>query len=201
MKLVNVEPVGQEIYNPGDTDMTAQMLKLKNLGVDHIVAWGLGPDLIPATTSLNRIGWFPPIASGIGVHQISFLQLADRKVADRWVATMQRVFTYPKGGKVGPEVQKFSDIIKAKYGADTKSYIPNAGIFYDMVRLYAKAVEKVGSQDPDRIKGYLEGVSKYDGLTSKYSFSPTNHDGFNIADLAIAYSIRGDAFAKERVED
>ncbi len=199
LKPYNITPVGEEVYNPGDTDMTAQMLKLKNLGVDQIIAWGMGPDLVPATTSLDRIGWYPNIGSGIGVHQISFLELANKKVADKWVGTMQKAFTYPKGGKVSPEVDKFNGIIKAKYGANTKSYVPNAGIWYDMIKLYAKAVESVQSQDPTRIKEYLEGVSRYDGLTSRYKFSPTDHDGFNIADLAIASSIRGDVFAKERV--
>lgn len=37
---------------------------------------------------------------------------------------------------------------------------------------------------------FIEGKAMFDGLASKYSFSPTNHDGLNIADLVIAYSIR-----------
>ena len=200
LKPYNVTPVGEELYNPGDTDMTGQMLKLKNLGVDQIIAWGMGPDLVPATNSLDRIGWYPNIGSGVGVHQISFLELANKKVGEKWVGTMQKAFTYPKGGKVPPDVEKFNNIIKAKYGTNIKSFVPNAGIWYDMIRLYAKAVENVGSQDPTKIKEYIEGVSRYDGLVSKYKFSPTDHDGMNIADLAIVSSIRGDAFAKERVD-
>lgn len=200
LKPYKIEPVAQEIYNPGDTDMTGQVLKLKNAGTDVIIAWGMGPDLVPVTNSLDRIGWYPNIASGIGVHQISFMQLANKKVGDKWVGTMQKAFTYPKGGKVAPEIEKFNNIIKAKYGADPKSYVPNAGIWYDMIRLYAKAVQNVKSQDPDAIKKYLEGTTRYDGLNSKYSFSPTDHDGFNIADIAIASGIRGDVWAKERIE-
>lgn len=200
LKPYNITPVGEELYNPGDTDMTGQMLKLKNLGVDQIIAWGMGPDLVPATTSLDRIGWYPNIGSGVGVHQISFLELANKKVGEKWVGSMLRAFTYPKGGKILPEVEKFNNIIKAKYGTNIRSYVPNAGIWYDMIKLYAKAVESVGSQDPTKIKEYLEGVSRYDGLCSKYKFTPTDHDGINIADLAIASSIKGDAFAKERVD-
>jgi len=200
LKPYKVTPVGEELYNPGDTDMTGQMLKLKNLGVDQIIAWGMGPDLVPATTSLDRIGWYPTIGSGVGVHQISFLELANKKVGEKWVGTMQKAFTYPKGGKVPPDVEKFNNIIKAKYGTNIKSFVPNAGIWYDMIKLYAKAVENVGSQDPTKIKEYLEGVSRYDGLVSKYKFTPTDHDGINIADLAIASSIKGDVFAKERVD-
>ena len=106
----------------------------------------------------------------------------------------------PKGGKAGAAAQKFVDKLKAKYGLDNKAYIMNAGIWYDMIRLYALAVEKVGSQDPNAIKAFLEGTSKYDGLVSKYSFSKTNHDGFNIADMAVASTIRGDVFTRERID-
>lgn len=200
LKPYKIEPVAHEVYNPGDTDMTGQFLKLKNSGADQIIAWGMGPDLVPATTSLDRIRWYPNVSCGIGVHQISFLELANKKVADKWSGTMQKAFTYPKGGKVGPEVQRFIDKVKEKYGTGIKSYVPNAGIWYDMIKLYARAVEKVQSQDPDRIKQFFENVSKYEGLVSKYSFSPADHDGFDIVDLAIASSIRGDVFAKERVE-
>jgi branched-chain amino acid transport system substrate-binding protein len=200
LKPYKIEPVAVEIYNPGDTDMTSQLLKLKNAGAEQVIAWGMGPDLVPVTNSFARIGWFPYIASGIGATQISFFQLARKDVADKWVTTIQKAFTYPKGGKLEPEAQKFVDKLKAKYGLDNKAYIMNAGIWYDMIRLYALAVEKVGSQDPNAIKAFLEGTSKYDGLVSKYSFSKTNHDGFNIADMAVASTIRGDVFTRERVE-
>jgi hypothetical protein len=42
-----------------------------------------------------------------------------------------------------PEVGKFSGAIKAKYGANGKSVVPNGGLSYDMIKLYAKAVKNL----------------------------------------------------------
>ena len=42
LKPYKIEPVAVEIYNPGDTDMTSQLLKLKNAGAEQVIAWGMG---------------------------------------------------------------------------------------------------------------------------------------------------------------
>jgi branched-chain amino acid transport system substrate-binding protein len=196
----NVNLTGHEIYNSGDTDMTPQVLKLKGSGAETVILWGVGPDLAQLTQAFARIKWDPVVACGIGVHAPQFADLANKEVASQWLGTMHRSFTYPKGGSLPPAIQKFDDMIKAKWGSDTKSYVPNAGIWYDMINLYAKAVSTVKSQDPDAIKKFIEGIGSYKGLVATYTYGPDKHDGFNYEDLALAYVLRGNVFGKERAE-
>ena len=200
LKPYGIKLVGHESYNPGDTDMTGQLLKLKNAGAEVLVGWGTGPHLAQVTNSSARIKWYPTTVAGIGLHNFAFKGLSAKDVAKNWYGTLHTSYTYPKGGKVPPSTKKFNDRIIAKYGADIKSFVPNAAMWYDMIQLYAKAVKKVGSQDPDAIKEFLKGTSRYKGIVATYSWSPTDFDGFNLSDLSIAHSIRGDVFGKELLE-
>lgn len=200
LKPYGINLVGREIYNPGDTDMTGQLLKLKNAGAEILVGWGTGPHLAQVTNSAARIKWYPTAVNGIGLHNFAFKGLSSHEVAKNWYGTLHTSYTYPKGGTVPPTTQQFNDRIIAKYGRDIKSFVPNAAMWYDMIQVYAKAVEKVGSQDPDDIIEFMKGTSRYEGIVANYSWGPKDFDGFNLSDLSIASSIRGDVFGKERID-
>ena len=51
--------VGMEIYNKGDTDMTGQLMKLKNSNPDLLVTWGYYTEAALIARQAQQIGLNP----------------------------------------------------------------------------------------------------------------------------------------------
>jgi len=68
--------VADEIFGPKDTDMTAQLTKIKSLKPDAIVVWGTNPG--PAVIARNRLqlGIKTPMFMSHGVASKKFIELA-----------------------------------------------------------------------------------------------------------------------------
>ena len=70
------ELVGDEVYGPKDTDMTAQLTKLKGTSPDAVICWGTNPG--PAVVAKNRVqlGIKTPLYMSHGVASKKFIELA-----------------------------------------------------------------------------------------------------------------------------
>jgi branched-chain amino acid transport system substrate-binding protein len=65
--------------------------------------------------------------------------------------------------------------------------------WYDMVHLWAYAVEKTKSFNPTKVKTELESIRGYHGIQGTFNFSPTQHDGLAPNALVIAH-VGGSSF-------
>ena len=68
--------VADEVYGPKDTDMTAQLTKIKGTDAQAIVCWGTNPG--PAVIARNRVqlGIKTPLYMSSGVASKKFIELA-----------------------------------------------------------------------------------------------------------------------------
>ncbi|NMC49787.1 MAG: ABC transporter substrate-binding protein, partial [Desulfovibrio sp.] len=70
------ELVADEVYGPKDTDMTAQLTKIKSVSPDAVICWGTNPG--PAVVAKNRVqlGMTTPLYMSHGVASKKFIELA-----------------------------------------------------------------------------------------------------------------------------
>ena len=62
---------------------------------------------------------------------------------------------------------------------------------WDGVMLTAAAIEKAKSFDGPKLRDTLETISKFQGTTGVYDFSPGNHQGITVNPLLLATIVNG----------
>ncbi len=188
LKARNLEPVAYEAFNPADTDLSAQGLKLRKAGVDVLFVWSNGVQLAHAARSFERIGFSPPVFGGFGMHQEAFIKLAG-PAGNKWAATIYRATT--RGDKEPPpaDVVAYYAKLKSKWGDKLTTSVYLSAMWVDMLNLVGDSVKRAAGTDGTAMKAALEHTKNFKGMISTYSFSPSEHDGFRPNDVTIAYAL------------
>jgi len=167
-----------EVYGPKDTDMTAQLTKIKGSSPDAIICWGTNPG--PAVVARNRVqlGLATPLYMSHGVASGKFIELAGDAAeglilpAGRLVAVEQ----VPAGHPQKPVLEAYVANYAKTYNAPVSSF---GGYAHDAFALVAEAIAKGGSAKPADIRDNLEKISGFPGTSGVYTYSADNHNGLD----------------------
>src|ERR1700736_2321455 len=156
--------VAAETFNWGDQDMTPQIIRARDAGAELVLVWALDREGNQILRSMDKVGWKPTIISAWG--------LAGNlgELAGPLANGVQVVQTYTFMGAIDPKKQALWDKLKAKYGVKDPSEIKmGSGVAnaYDAVHIIAKAIEKAGAYDWQKVREALYTVN-YDGLVADY---------------------------------
>jgi branched-chain amino acid transport system substrate-binding protein len=172
------ELAADEVYGPKDTDMTAQLTKIKGAGADAIICWGTNPG--PAVVARNRVqlGLSVPLYMSHGVASNKFIELAGDAAeglvlpAGRLVAVDQVPADHPQKAVLEAYVAGYSKT----YGTQVSSF---GGYAHDAFALVMEAISKGGSAKSADIRDNLEKISGFAGTSGVYTYSPDNHNGLD----------------------
>ncbi len=171
--------VADEIYGPKDTDMTAQLTKIKNLKPDAIVVWGTNPG--PAVIAKNRLqlGIKIPLFMSHGVASKKFIELAGKDAAEGIILPAGRLIVADQLPDTDPQKKLLLNYIneyKAKYGTEPSTF---GGHAYDALHLLFEAIRRAKSTDADKIVSALETIKNFPGTGGIYNLSPQDHEGLS----------------------
>lgn len=170
--------VADESFGPKDTDMTAQLTKIKGTSPDAIICWGTNPG--PAVVARNRtqLGLTTPLYMSHGVASNKFIELAGEAAeglilpAGRLVAVEQVPAGHPQKRVLEEYVANYTKT----YNAPVSSF---GGYAHDAFALVREAIIKGGSAKPSDIRNNLEKISSFAGTSGVYSYSSDNHNGLD----------------------
>lgn len=183
--------VADERYGPKDTDLTAQLTKIRGTGAQAIVNWSIGPTQILAVKNWRALGMdnLPLYQShGFGSHKN--IELCG-KDAEGVLCPLARVNI----GRLLPDshvqkevVMKYTDAYEKKYKEPISSF---GGHAWDSINIAVKALETVG---PDRakIRDFIEQLTGFVGQHGVFNFSATDHNGLSKDDLEMVVVKNGD---------
>ncbi len=176
-KKFNIKIVMDETYAAGDSDMTAQLTRIRgNRDVQAIINLDAGNQ--PAIVARNRValGIKVPLYMSHSMAAPEFPSLAGRSAEGiRMNApTMLVAEQMPQGSKERELGMAFRKLYQDRYGR-----VPNtfAGYGHDALVLLADAIRRAGSTDPAAIRDALEKTRDLVGVTSTLAFGPNNHGG------------------------
>lgn len=174
-KAANLTFAAVETFNVGDTDMTAQLIRLRDAGAESIVYYGLDAETDAILRSMERLNYRPVIVSALGIGA----QLAS--TAGPLANGVRVMGSFSFWGKLDPNAQRVLDAIKANYKEVTgpKDLLLHSGTAsaYDVTNIIARAITLAGSFDRAKMRDALYKV-EYKGLITHYNpaFTPQNHD-------------------------
>jgi len=175
--------VAKESYKTDETDLTAQLTKIKAANPEVVVVWGTNPGPAVAAKNMQQLGMTQPFVGSHGIANQKFIELAGDAAEG---------VIFPAGRLLVPEsytdpVQKAqADQFIADYTAATGSAPPTfAGHAFGGLTLLIDAITRAGSTDPAAMQkalGETKGVVTPDGI---YNYTPEDRDGLVADDLTV----------------
>jgi branched-chain amino acid transport system substrate-binding protein len=168
--------VADEKYGPKDTDMMAQLTKIKGLAPQAIINWSVGPSQVTVVRNWRDLG----------MEKITFFQshgFGSRKNIELAAGAAEGVFCplgacniaelLPAGHPQKQVTMEYMNDYKAKYNESLSSF---GGHAWDAMNLLADALKAVGP-DKAKIRAYLETKKNFVGQHGVFNFSADDHNG------------------------
>jgi branched-chain amino acid transport system substrate-binding protein len=172
--------VADEVYSPKDTDMTAQLTKIKGTKADAIICWGTNPGPAVVTRNVKQLGIKTPLYQSHGVASKKYIELAGADAAEGVVLPAGKLTIYDKLKKNDPQykvLNEYDQAYKKHYGVEASTF---GGYANDAFLLLTEAVTKSGTT-PDQIRSGIEQAKKLVGVSGIYTMSPTDHNGLDLS--------------------
>lgn len=189
-KKKGISIVADETYGPKDTDMTAQLTKIKGSKADAIICWGTNPGPAIVTRNVKQLGIKIPLYQSHGVASKKYIELAGPENAEGVLLPAGKLAIFDKLKKSDPQLK----ILKDYDHAYRKNYKVEASTFggyaYDSFLLIREAL-KTGSS-PEQIREGLEGVKKLVSISGIYTMSPADHNGLDLNAFEMVKIVKGD---------
>jgi branched-chain amino acid transport system substrate-binding protein len=171
-----IEIAGIEKFNEEDSDVTAQLTRLKDAGAQVLMLVANAAPAAQVMRSLTRIKWDVPIVSHWGISGGRFPELAG-DIANQ-VEFIQTYSFFGTQSPIGEKVlKKLTEKFQLKNPSEILAPIGTANS-YDALMLTAKAINQAGSTEGAKIQAAFESLPQYEGLIKTYNkpFTPDNHD-------------------------
>jgi branched-chain amino acid transport system substrate-binding protein len=163
-KAKGIALVGKETFNIADTDMSAQLIRLRDSGIDTLVLYAVDRETTNILRSMERLGYRPTLVSAWGISA----QLGQTAGALSEGVLVAGTFSWT--GQLTPRAQKVWERMQKKFNLKhpgdlvLPSVTANA---YDAIYLVAEAVKIAGAFDKNKVRDAFYRV-KYEGIIAKY---------------------------------
>ena len=170
--------VADESYGNKDTDMTAQLTKIRASGAEAIINFGLGQAPAIVTKNIKQLGINLPLYQSHGVASKTFIDLAGdaaegaRLPAAALVAAEQ----LPDADPQKPVLLAYKNQYEAKHGPVSTF----GGHAYDGLMIAVSAIERAGGTDKAKVRDEIEKTKGFIGTAGVFNMSPQDHMGLNL---------------------
>ena len=167
--------VSDDTYGPKDTDMTAQLTKIRGSHSQAIICWGTNPGPALVAKNVRQLGIKTPLFMSHGVSSKKFIELAGDAAEG---------IKLPSGKVVVADILSGSDKQKKSLMAFVNDYQKHykaegdhfGGHAWDAVMLIRNAVDN-GAVTAAAIRDQLEKTRGFAGIGGSFNYSAHDHAG------------------------
>ena len=183
--------VADEVYGPKDTDMTAQLTKIRGLKPEAIICWGTNPGPAVITKNVKQLGIKIPLYMSHGVASKKYIELAGADAAEGVMLPAGKLAVYdmlPKSDVQQKLLKDYDAAYKKAYGVEASTF---GGYAYDAFLLLTNAIKK-GGTTPEQIRNGIEQARKLVSISGVYNMSPNDHNGLDLTAFEMVMVKKGD---------
>jgi branched-chain amino acid transport system substrate-binding protein len=173
---MGIQIVADERYGPKDTDLTAQLTRIRGTDAQAIVNWSVGPTQILAVKNWYDLGMTSvPLFQSHGFGSLKNIELAGG-AAEGVLCPLGRVNIpnlVPADNPQKGVIMAYNKAYEEKYHEPLSSF---GGHAWDALTLVIDALKAVGPNSA-KIRNYLENRKNFVGQHGVFNFSPQDHNG------------------------
>ncbi len=170
--------VTDESYGNKDTDMTAQLTKIRATDAQAIINFGFGQAPAIVTKNIKQLGITLPVYQSHGVASKTFIDLAGAAAEGVRLPAAALVVAeqLPDGDPQKPVLLAYKKRYEAKYGPVSTF----GGHAYDGLFIAVEAVKRAGGTDRAKVRAEIEKTKGFIGTAGVFNMSPDDHMGLNL---------------------
>ena len=167
--------VADERYGGKDTDMSAQLTKIKGTDAEAIICWGTNPG--PAVVAKNRkqLGITIPLYNSHGVASKTFIQLSG-DAAEGTFLPAGKLLVVDQLTADDPQKKVLSEYkasYEKKFGGSVNTF---GGHAYDAFKIAVMGLEAAGKNGTS-LRDEIEKITGFVGTGGIFNFSADDHNG------------------------
>lgn len=173
----NIQIVTAESFGPNDTDVTAQLTKIKGTDAQAVICWGTNPGPAVVAKNMKQLSMKQQLIQSHGVASSKFIELAG-DAAEGIVLPAGKLIVADLLPDTDPQKET---LVKYKKSYEEKFKSPIStfgGHAWDALMLVAKAMETAGN-DKAKIAENIEKMKNFVGITGVFNMSPEDHNGLD----------------------
>ncbi len=166
-----------ETYGAKDTDMTAQLTKIRQDNPEAIVCWGTNPGPAVLAKNIQQLGLDIPLYQSHGVASPKFIELAGSAAEGIMLPTGKILVAglLPDSDPQKEVLNVYISEYEKKYATSVSGF---GGYAYDAVKILAAAL-KNSNGDKEKIREAIENTKNHVGVSGIFNFSKTDHNGLS----------------------
>lgn len=169
------EIVQAESFDAKDSDMTAQLTKIRKAQPDVVICWGTNPGPAVVAKNMQQLGMTTPLYQSHGVASAKFIELAG-DAAEGIILPTGKIMVaslLPENDVHRPILLQYSKDFNDRFKMPASGF---GGYAFDALGILAKALAGTNG-DRDKIRDNIEKLTGYVGISGTFNFSPKDHNG------------------------
>lgn len=185
----DLEVVAEETFDPGDTDMSAQLTSIKGTDAEAVVLWSAGSGAAVVAKNMESLEMDIPLFGSHGNARKEFIDGAG-SAAEGFKFAAGKVLVpeaYGEGSEGYEVATQFISDYKAEYGERPNTF---AGHAYDGLMITVEAMRRLdGEFTGPELRDEIEATSGFVGIGGTFTYGPDDHNGMTTKDL-VMYEVK-----------
>lgn len=175
-----MQVVADETYGAADTDMTAQLTKIKASNAQAVLNAGFGQGPAIVTRNYRQVGITLPLYQSHGVASKEYIKLSgDAAEGVRLPAAALLVADLLAANDLQkPVVTGYRDAYEKRHKSDVSTF---GGHAFDGLMIAVGAIKAAGSTDPAKVRDAIEATRGFMGTAGVVNMSATDHMGLDLS--------------------
>ncbi len=180
-----------ETYGKGDNDMTPQLTKIKNAGVDAVLFCGFGGASSIVTKNYAQLGIGVPLYHNHGSCSKGFINGAGTAANGVRLpcAALLVADQLPAGDPQKEVGLAYASAYKAKFGEDASTF---GGHAYDALHITINAIKAAGGTNKAQVRAKIEETTNFVGVDGFFNMSAQDHMGLGLESFKMLEVSGGD---------
>jgi len=184
--------VGNESFQPTDSDMTTQLVKIKAASPEAIICWTIGKAGSIVAKNTKQLAIQAPLFQCHGLPDPIYIQLAG-EASEGNIMPSTKLMVADQLSDSDPQkrvIQGFIRLYTDVYHYDKQFPInTHSGYAWDAIYIVANAMKKVGTEN-EKLRDAIENTKGYVGVSGIYNITAEDHNGLD-TDSMVMVQISG----------
>jgi branched-chain amino acid transport system substrate-binding protein len=173
--------VAWETFAPNDTDMTAQLARIKSAGAQAVLVWNATPASAIVAKNFKQLGLDALQIQSTAFVSPRLISLAG-DAAEGIILTGYKLPILDRVPDSDPQKKIIADYLDAYTKRFGRAPNPFGALVHDAFTALVKVMETAGG-DRAKIRAGLESLRGHMGANGTYTTSPTDHNGYAVESL------------------